>query len=160
MKTQVLPERKAGQEKMTERIKETVNRTLFELWCGILAYGLIGALLVFGICLIFPGMGTRACLRGFAIGILCALAYAWHLYHSIDRSLLLDQDSAVKKMRLQYILRYVCSLVILVIVSATGIGNVLTTFAGFIGVKIGAYLNKPMKLISDRIYGKEPAESF
>ena len=145
---------------MTERIKSSTNRTLFELWCGILVYGVIGAVLLTATGILFSGMRTGHCLAGFAIGIAGALVYAWHLYRSIDEALMLDPDSAVKKMRLQYVLRYVVTLVILVIVSATGIGNVLTTFAGFLGVKIGAYLNKPMKLISDRIYGEEPAESF
>ncbi|MCR5502191.1 MAG: ATP synthase subunit I [Lachnospiraceae bacterium] len=141
---------------MTDRIRNAIDRTLFELWCGILAYGILALIIIGTGLFIFRPEDPISYPAGLLIGILCALVYAWHLWKSIDGALGLDTEAATKKMRLNYILRYTAALLVLALSALSGRISVLTVFAGIIGVKIGAYLNRPMKKISDRIYGEEP----
>ena len=60
-----------------------------------------------------------------------------------------------KKIMIHYMIRYVVIAIVLVIVALTDTLNPLITFAGVMGLKIGAYLNFFAKKVSTWIYGEE-----
>ena len=134
---------------MIIRMKNKINRTVFELWIGIIAFGLV--------CLIadifVPDKITYLiCLL---IGIITALAAAYHMWWSIDRALDEGEGAATKKIRLQFVYRY---LALIIVLGATGIffgEYVLGTFAGIVGIKVSAYLQPLAKKISNLVYGEE-----
>lgn len=135
--------------KPMSKIPKLINRTLFELWLGILAFGLFCQLAVF----FMPNPGIYSI--SLWIGVLAAVLASFHMWWSFDRAFDMDEKAATKNVRLHYLLRY---LFLIAVLAASGIffGNyVLATFAGILGMKIGAYLQKPAKKISTLIYGVE-----
>ncbi len=146
---------------MTKKIRDGVDRTLFELECGIFSFGLLSELILAVLRFILKDRMTGQwgfwfLSAGLWAGILLAAAYAFHMWWSLDRALSFDRETAVKKLRLAYLIRYLVLVTVLALAGFSGLVSWVTMFIGFMGVKIGAYLNRPMKLISDRIYGKEP----
>lgn len=134
--------------RMKERITR-INRSLFELGTGILIFGIVGQLVL----LFFPGRGlySAAWWIGIATAVVCAVDMWW----ALDRGLDLGQQGATKKMLIHYMIRYMGIAVVLVAVALTDTLNPLITFAGVMGLKIGAYLNFFAKKVSTWIYGEE-----
>lgn len=134
---------------LMSKIPELINRTLFELWLGILAFGLVCQAAFF----LMPDPGIYSI--ALWIGIAAAFLASFYMWWSFDRAFEMDEKAATKSVRLHYLLRY---LFLAAVLAASGIffGNyVLATFAGILGMKIGAYLQKPAKKISTLIYGIE-----
>ena len=134
--------------RMKERITR-MNRSLFELETGILIFGIAGQVVL----LYFPGRGlySAAWWIGIAIAVACAIDMWW----ALDRGLDLGQQGATKKLMIHYMIRYMGIAVVLASVALTDCLNPLITFAGVMGLKIGAYLNFFAKKVSTRIYGEE-----
>lgn len=145
-------------------MKDRVNRTLFELVCGILTYGILTQVILAVISIIVSNnvgnpdeiykIGPLS--LGLWIGIIAACLSAYHMWWAMDRFLELPEGDATKKITLHYMIRYVAMALVLFAICITKIGNPLTAFAGLMGIKFGAYLNGLMKLISNKIYGIEP----
>lgn len=131
------------------RMKDRINRTVFELWCGIIAFGVLCMAATF---FVSDKLKYIVCLL---IGIMSALAAAYHMWWALDRALDEGEGAATKKIRLQFVYRY---LTLIVILGATGIffgEYVLGTFAGIVGIKVAAYLQPLEKKISTLVYGEE-----
>lgn len=147
-----------------QRVTQKINRTLFELICGILFYGFAAGIIEIIVVQIVKSRGADASalwnlkyvLAGHVIGIVIAVAYSVHMWWSIDRALDFDEDTAVKKQTINYVIRYVVLIIALSLVCMTQAVSPISAFIGIMGIKIGAYLNKPMKLISNIFYGIEP----
>lgn len=130
-------------------MKNKLNRTVFELWSGIIAFGLLCAIadifvpdkIEYIICLL--------------IGIVTALAASYHMWWAIDRALDEGEGGAAKKIRLQFVYRYLALIVVLGIVGVFFGEYVLGTFAGIVGIKVSAYLQPLEKKLSDLVYGEE-----
>lgn len=134
--------------RMKERITR-INRSLFELETGILIFGIAGQLILF----FFVGRGFYS--AAWWIGIATAAGCAVDMWWALDRGLDLEQQGATKKIMIHYMIRYVVIAIVLVIVALTDTLNPLITFAGVMGLKIGAYLNFFAKKVSTWIYGEE-----
>lgn len=132
-----------NKEKMTR-----LNRTVFELWVGILMFGLILQLPVF----LFPQKGAyTVCLW---IGILAALLCAFHMWWALDKAMT-NPEKATKTLGLHYALRY---LFMILVLGGAGIlygPYVLVTFAALVGIKVAAYLQPVTKKLSTLVYGEE-----
>ncbi len=113
----------------------TKNETLAEVLAGIAIWG---ALWLIGI-LLFSDDRLHGVI-GLLAGLSLAVFYIINLYHSIEGALDFDEKGAVAYTRKKYVIRYLVVCVFYVAVAATGIGNVITCFAGIIGIKIGAYI--------------------
>jgi len=145
-------------------MKDKVNRTLFELECGVLSFGIFTQLVLIVIGLVVSKSGKAPdniytigpLSLGLWIGIIFAMAASFHMWWTMDRYLDTNESEATKKITLHYALRYVAMALLLFAICITRIANPLTAFAGLMGIKFGAYLNGLMKLISNRIYGIEP----
>lgn len=122
----------------TERrwtMKKKIDPTLLELCLGILAYGVI-----FEIVLLFFSREITYSL-GLMIGVALALAGAVHMWWSLNRGLDLPEKEAVKSLSIQNIIRYLTLAVVLAALIGTKFANPIFTFAGYMGMKVSAYLN-------------------
>lgn len=115
-------------------MKRKIDRTLFELWLGIVVFG---AICFLGVIFVPDRFSYCICL---SIGILTALAASFHMWFSLNKSLELEEDAATKKARLGYLIRYFSLAVILVVTGIFFGSYVLAAFAGIIGIKVSAYL--------------------
>lgn len=116
-------------------MKKKIDPTLLELCLGILAYGVI-----FEIVLLFFSREITYSL-GLMIGVVLALAGAVHMWWSLNRGLDLPEKEAVKSLSTHNILRYLVLAAVLALLIGTKIANPIFTFAGYMGMKISAYLN-------------------
>lgn len=116
-------------------MKKKIDPTLFELCLGILLYGVIfeAALLIFG--------DDPAYSIGLWIGVLLAVAGAFHMWWALDRGLDMPEKEAVKSIGAQNIIRYVILAAALGILMCTDFANPIFAFCGYMGMKVSAYLN-------------------
>ena len=120
--------------KIIDRLRE-INRTLLEMYAGILFWGIIcqmvGAFFV-------KEQGVYAASLWF--GILFALINTRQMYVSMDRALDFDEKTASKMIYRSYLIRYVSVAVILAIIMITGVLNPLVVFLAYMGLKVTAFL--------------------
>lgn len=116
-------------------MKKKIDPTLLELWLGILAYGI-----VFEIAL-FVFSREPAYSIGLWIGVLLALAGAFHMWWSLNRGLDMPEKDAVKSLGIQNITRYVILVIVVAVLIYTELANPIFAFAGYMGMKASAYLN-------------------
>ena len=133
---------------MKEKITR-INRTLFELETGILLFG--------GVCQLFVFLvkDKPAYSLGLWIGVLTAMASAFHMWWTLDRALDLDEKAAVKRMGSHNILRYFFITLILTLTAVSRIANPLSAFLGIMSLKVSVYMQFITKKISYLIYGEE-----
>lgn len=126
-----------------------MDPTLFELCLGILVYGAVFEIVL----LLFSREITYS--LGLLIGVTLALAGAVHMWWSLNRGLDLPEKEAVKSLSIHNIIRYLVLAAVLALLIGTKIANPIFTFAGYMGMKVSAYLNP---LIHKLRVGKEPPE--
>ncbi len=119
---------------MKEKIKK-MNRTLFELECGIFAMGVV--LQVTGV---WFAKEKVAYSIGVWIGILVAAIVAVHMWRSLNKALDVDEGSAGKMMVASNLVRYGIILIAIVILFYVNIANPIATFLGIMMLKVAAYL--------------------
>ncbi|MCR4650999.1 MAG: ATP synthase subunit I [Lachnospiraceae bacterium] len=127
--------------------------TLVELWTGIIAYGVLCCLV--GVWWVDSGVRY---LLGVGIGILLALACAWHMWWSIDRNLEYNagNEKAAGAYALKYsMIRYAFILCIFAMVCVTDVAYPLAAFLGIMGLKAGAYLQPFVNKIRSRIKNRD-----
>ncbi len=124
-----------------------VNRTLLEMWIGILALGLCAQII--GVPLVSDQLRYASSLW---LGILMALVSAWHMYRSIDRALDYGESGAPKVMWSAYMLRYLVILVVLAGVSVTNLCNPLIVFLGYMSLKVTAYLQPITHKVFEKLF--------
>lgn len=143
-----IKEERTGVEVMKEKITG-INRTLFELETGILIYGVVCQLFVLAV------QDKAGYSLGFWIGIITAMAGAFHMWWSLDRALDLPEKAAVKKMSTHNIIRYLVFVLVVGAIAVTKIANPLSAFLGIMSLKAAAYMQPFTRKISLRIYGEE-----
>lgn len=130
---------------MIERIKE-INRALVELWIGILFTGLVIQL---------TGMWFTENKLYFTmalwIGIVLALVTVVHMYRTLDRALDLG-PGAQKVVLTANLIRYVCIVLVFVIVLLTKVLNPLITFLGIMSLKVAAYLQPFTHKLCNKVF--------
>lgn len=120
---------------MKDNLKEA-KETLRDLIIGIVLYAVM---LIAGSMILFGRKYSIIC--GIGLGALGAVAVAVHMFYSLNRSLDLGENGAVKRERFMVVIR----MVIMGVVAMVGIifpqyFHVLGIFAGLLGLKISAYL--------------------
>ncbi|GFI47849.1 hypothetical protein IMSAGC019_03175 [Lachnospiraceae bacterium] len=133
---------------MREKITK-MNRTLFELETGILLFGVFCQLFAF-----LPEDKAGYSL-GLWLGILIAMASAFHMWWSLDRALDLGESQAVKAMSAHNILRYCFITTALLLIAVWDSANPLSAFLGIMGLKASAYMHFITKKASNILYGEE-----
>lgn len=110
--------------------------------------GMIAVMILYGIvvqiiCLFIPGDHLKMSV-GLWIGVAAGIGMAVHIKSSLDEALDLGEEGAQKYMRKSYARRYLMVVVVFVAVSYLKIANILTLFAGVMGLKVSAYLQPVM----------------
>ena len=133
---------------MKERITR-INRTLFELWTGILIFGVICQVFVFAC------RDKASYSLGLWIGVLTAALGVLHMWYSLEKNLELGEKTAVRKLAAGSAVRYLFYGAVLILVSVSRVASPLSVFLGMMGLKAAAYLQPFSKKISVLLYGEE-----
>ena len=131
------------------KMKEKINRTVFELWTGELIFSLIAWIAVF---FVRDKAIYSLCLW---IGTLTAMAASYHMWWALDRALDYGEGGAPKQIRLQYVYRYLAMCIVLGAVGIFFGSYVIAAFVGLIGIKFSAYMHPLTAKISTLVYGQE-----
>lgn len=127
------------------RIRE-YNRTLLEMHIGSVFFGLVcqvvGAFFV-------EDQGMYALSLWF--GILFATISTIHLYRSLDRALDYEEQAS-KIMTRSYFVRYAMVIIILLLVSATGIMYPLIVFLGYMSMKVSALIQPVTHKLCNKLF--------
>ena len=129
------------------RNKGGFNRTLTELWIGILAADLL-MLFIF----IWFVVDKLPCITGWFFGMLIALASSYHLSFTLNKYLDYPEKKAKQRLMLHSLGRYLVIAFLLYLIMISGFANPLTAFAGIMGLKFGAYLQPFIHKITVRKY--------
>ena len=121
------------------------NRTLLEMWTGILFIGIICQIV--GACIVEDQIFYA---KSLWFGILYAIINTIHMYRTLDRALDFDEKTASKQIFKGYLIRYVLLAVILGIIAATGVLNFLVVFMAYMSLKVTAL----MQPITHKVYNK------
>ena len=110
------------------------SETLKEMLCGMLAYGVIGQIVIL---IFFRSFDVSL---GWWIGVLTAMVCGYQMWWSLNKALDLDESNAYEKMIAYSTTRYLVIVVIMAIVMITTIANPLAAVFGVFALKAGAYL--------------------
>jgi len=129
------------------------NRTLRELIYGIILFSVLCEvlLLIFTKEKLYNSIGLVA---GSIVAIFCSIHMAW----GIDIAVMLDEKSSIAITRKYTVIRYLIMCVVLAVIGVTDIGSPVTLIAGFLGLKMGAYLYPLIHKIIIKIFGGEDSE--
>lgn len=126
-----------------------INRTVFELWTGIVIYTLLCQIIAF---FVNDPANYSICLW---VGSVTAIVSAYHMWWTIDMALSFGEADAPKKMSVQYVIRYICLVIILGIMGVRFGNYCIVTFVGILGIKVSAYLHPITRKIANLVYGEE-----
>ena len=118
---------------------KTDNTVLKDMVGTMILYGI-----VWQIVLVFiPGDHLKMA-AGLWTGVAAGIGMAVHMKNSLDEALDLGEAGAQKYLRKAYAVRYLTVVVVFVAVCWFEVANVLTLFAGVMGLKLSAYLQPIM----------------
>lgn len=127
------------------KLKE-YNRTLLEMHIGAFFFGcvcqVVGAFFV-------EDQWMYA--RSLWFGILFATISTVHLYRSLDRALDYEEQAS-KLMTRSYFVRYAMVIIILLLVSITGIMNPLIVFLGYMSMKVSALIQPVTHKLCNKLF--------
>jgi signal transduction histidine kinase len=127
-----------------------INRTLLEMWTGIIV---LGAVLWLGGTVFFGGRWMYA--KSLWFGILLALVSTVHMYITLDRGLELDEKRAQKAIFRGYVIRYVFILIIFAIIMATRVLTPLVVFMSYMTLKVTALIQPITHKCYNRLFSEE-----
>lgn len=122
-----------------------INRTLLEMWTGII---LLGMVLWLAGTIFFGGRVFYA--KSLWFGIILAIVSTIHMYRTLDRGLELDGKRAQKAIFNGYLIRYVFIVIIFGIIMITKVMNPLVVFMAYMTLKVTAL----MQPITHKFYNK------
>lgn len=118
------------------RIQKTSNYIMMiELILGIVLYFLAGEVLV----LLFAQRKLYETI-GFVAGVLASLAMIVHMAYSIETSVSMGEEEALKHIRIAYIIRIIIALAVFGILFFFKLGDVVATLFGMLSMKVAAYI--------------------
>lgn len=138
-------------------MKRKVDDALRELICGILMSGFVVEiidLIVTSVYVQFSGLRLLFA-TGLWIGVAVAVALAVHMHRSIDRALDMPPQEAEEYMRRAYLVRTVVILLAAAGVHYLRIGYVMAYFVGVLCLNSGAFLQRVLHLIQQKINSRK-----
>lgn len=130
-----------------EKIKK-FDETLMILIAEIILYGIVVQVLG-----IFLADNRVVFSTGLWCGCLAAVFMAVHMYHSICRMLMLEENDAANITRSHAVIRYLAVVGGFFLLFFTGIGSPLSYVIGIFSLKAAAYLQPFFKNIYEKITG-------
>ncbi|MCM1026860.1 MAG: ATP synthase subunit I [Roseburia sp.] len=132
---------------MIKLLKRT-DRILLEMHTGMLLFGLICQIAGF----FLAGNQVRYA-QSLWFGILFAAVNCVHMARTLDRALSAG-EAAAKTIARGYVFRYLMLIVILGVVSLTGILDTLIVFLGYMSMKVTAYLQPLTHKFFNKLFGE------
>lgn len=134
------------------KLIQSVNQTLFELWIGEILFGIVCQIVgtVIGLCLLKRPIGLYSI--GLWIGVLTAGIASYHMWYSLEIATTLPEKEAGKMMGTRYLIRYVFLIVVLGVLYYTNFGNAFAAFLGYMSMKAAAYMQPLTHKLSSKIY--------
>jgi hypothetical protein len=126
--------KQAGMMQLKEFLRK-INRTLLEMWTGIVVLGIVlwlAGTFIFG--------GRLMYAKSLWFGILLTLVSTVHMYRTLDRGLELDEKSAQKAIFKGYVIRYAFLVIIFGIIMVTEVLNPLIVFMAYMTLKVTALI--------------------
>ena len=127
-----------------KKIDQTSYKTVVEMWVGEWIFLVMCECAGF----FFAGSNLVSYSVGLLCGVLLAMAATYHMWWVLDRALDFDEKTAQKMISTKYLVRYFAVILLLLVLWATKIGNPFAAFLGYMGLKVGAYLQP----LVDKIY--------
>lgn len=124
------------------------NPMLVSLIIGCILYGIVGEIIIY-LC----GFEEWCQIAiGFLTGVLLMIGTVIHMAASIDISLGLDEQGALKHTRKMYLVRIAVVVVVFLLLFFLNIGNVVAALLGMVSLKVSAYIQPfTYKLIVARL---------
>lgn len=129
------------------------NAVVIDLIVGLLIYAVIVETLI--LCFLDNKLYISS---GFILGIILAIYSAIKISLSVEISLRMDKDSAVKYTKKKYLLRMLLFAGVLVLLLLVKIGNPLALIVGLFGLKIAAYGQPFVHKITSKLSGKKEGD--
>ena len=123
------------------------NRTLLEMYLGMIFFGLVSQMV--GALIVRDQVRYAASLW---FGILLAAVSAYHLYKTLDRGLNYDENTASKVIFRGYVIRYAAVAIILLIIMMTEVLNPLIVFLGYMSLKVTALLQPITHKLCNKLF--------
>lgn len=124
------------------------NKTLQELLAGIVLFGILCEIF-----LLIISKNRMYSSIGLLVGIIISLACSIHMAWGIEIAIVLDEKSSIAITRKYTVIRYLIMCAGLIVIGVTNIGNPVTLILGYLGLKMGAYLNPIIHKIFSNIFG-------
>lgn len=131
---------------MEKTWKKKIDATLFDLCLGIFLYGIVCQIVI-----LFFSHGPELSI-GLWVGIVLGIAGSIHMWWALDRSLDMASKDATKTVGTQSIVRYFVLVIVVFVLAAAGIANPITAILGYMGMKIGAYIQPFTRRISAKVF--------
>ncbi|MEF9941229.1 MAG: hypothetical protein RSA90_06570 [Lachnospiraceae bacterium] len=116
-------------------MKNSADTVLKEVVIGILTFGIVVQMILI---ILSQEVGYRSI--GLWVGTFTAIGIVIHMKRSIEDALDLGEDGATKHVAKSYAFRILVVLLVFGTVVYFKLGSIFTTFIGFMGLKISAYL--------------------
>ena len=122
------------------------DRTLIELWAGIILTGILGQAAVF-----FVERKVYFTI-GWWYGIVLSLFMAWHMWRALDRGLDMG-DGASQYLTKANIIRYVVVAVAYIVLTILDFGSPVAAFFGVLMLKVAAYIQPFTHKVFKKMFG-------
>lgn len=127
-----------------------INEALPSLVAGIIGYGVVVQLA--GVWFVSDKLGYSI---GLWYGIAIAVGLAINIATVIFDSVVMGESKQASRIVIaKSVLRYVVVVILFLLLGYFRFGNLITAFAGVLGLKVSAYLQPLIGKISDRIHGR------
>ena len=130
--------------KLVEKIKE-INTALPGLWMATVLYGMVCQIIG-----LFLSIDKVQYSIGLWIGILMAMAMAYHMSYVLFTSIDQGPKRAQALITKHSMIRYLVIVIVLAVIMETRAANPIAAFVGIMGLKAGGYLQPLMIKVTDR----------
>ena len=133
---------------------KTRNRTMLELWTGIIFMGLVCEII--GVVLLLTAFSGSIFIYSLSLwtGIVMSLVSTIHMYRSLDKALDYNEGTAKKKIYASYMLRYFILVILFAIICITGFLNPVVAFLGYMMLKVGALIQPWTHKVYNKIFNE------
>lgn len=129
-----------------ENVKGKFDRTLLELWAGIIAMGVLGQTVMF-----FVKQKVYFTI-GWWYGVVLSLFMAWHMWRALDKGLDLG-EGASSYLTKANIIRYVIVAIAYILLAVIDFGDPIAAFVGVLMLKVSAYIQPFTHKIFKEMFG-------
>lgn len=131
---------------------KTRNRTLLELWTGIIVLGIVCEIVGAVVIGFFVDGSQLRYGLSLLLGIALSLVSTVHMYKSLDKALDYDEGTAKKKIYASYMMRYILLVFIFAAICITNVLNPLVCFLGYMMLKVGALIQPWTHRVYNKIF--------